>query len=314
MRPRPVLVLLLVLLLGLTACAGSDDASGSSEESGSSAGGDSAAEGGAGVPPDALAGEADPAPDAADGAATPLTPVGTVGRELVRTAQLVVRVDDVRASAAAAQTAARAAGGFVAGENLTTDVEGAEPRATLVLRIPAEGLDRVLSEVDGLGDVERRDVTTEDVTEQVVDLDARLATQEASVARVRALLEQAGDVGQVVLVEGELTARQAELESLQARRRALADLTALATLTVQLVGEDAVVEADDEAGPDLPGPLEALDGGVDALLAVARLGLAVVAALLPFAVVAALVALPVLAVRRRRAPSTGRGAEDPTPG
>ena len=55
-----------------------------------------------------------------------------------------------------------------------------------------------LDELAKLGTEESRAVQTEDVTEQLVDLDARLATQRASVDRVRALLARASTIGEVV--------------------------------------------------------------------------------------------------------------------
>ena len=73
-----------------------------------------------------------------------------------------------------------------------------------------------------------------DVTETLVDLAARIATQQASLARVRELLARATTIGEIVSLENELTNRQAELDSLMQRREKLSGLVALATITVVL--------------------------------------------------------------------------------
>ena len=85
------------------------------------------------------------------------------------------------------------------------------------------------------------DQSADDVTGQVIDVAARISAQRASVARIRALLAKATTLGQVVQVEGELTTRQAALESLEGQAAALADQTSLATATVTIVGPKAVV-------------------------------------------------------------------------
>jgi len=151
-----------------------------------------------------------------------------IGRDVVRTAQLTLRVPDPTAAARGVRTAVAAAGGVVAEEQ----VDGTG--AWLVVRVPAAGLDRVVDDLAATGVVLGRSGRAEDATEQVVDLDSRVATQQASVTRVRALLAQATSIGDVVAVESELARREADLDSLQRRLATLRDRAALSTLTVEL--------------------------------------------------------------------------------
>ena len=74
-----------------------------------------------------------------------------------------------------------------------------------------------------------------DVTAQVVDVESRIETQRKSLQQVRALLTRAGTLSQVLLVERELTRREADLESLESQRKVLADQTTLATIDLTLV-------------------------------------------------------------------------------
>lgn len=276
MRTTTALGLALSAAVLLGACGGSDELSRTSAAS------DRAVAGGGGTAQ---------APAALANART-----APVERSVVRTAELGVQVRDVREGAARARTAVEATGGEVAGE----DASGAGA-TTLRLKVPEARFDAFLDELARLGDQQYRRVSSEDVTEQVVDLDSRISTQTTSVARVRALLAKATSIGEVVQVEGELAKREAELESLQARLRSLADRAALSTVTLQL-SQDRV-----DAGAGPAGFLDGLGGGWDALVASARVAAVVVGAALPFLPVPLAVWF-VLRLRTRR-----RAAEPATP-
>ncbi len=230
---------------------------------------------------------------------------------LIRTAELTVRVDDVPAQARVAQGYARAAGGSVAGDSRSGS--GDEARADLVLKVQPGRLDGVLDQLGGLGEELQRTSSSEDVTETVADLDSRVATMQASIARVRAILSRATRIGDVVAVEGELSRRVTELESLQARQRALAGRVELATVTVHLV-------AAREAAPpvDRAGFLGGLSDGWTAFTRTVGWLLTVLGAVLPFLIVLlpAAVAVRWAARRPRRLPAAGPGpgpAPDPPP-
>jgi Domain of unknown function (DUF4349) len=205
------------------------------------------------------------------------TSVPVTSRDLVRNATLGLDVDDPAATARKIRTAAAAAGGTVADE--TSSDSGSH----LSLRIPTAKLDTVIDELAALGHVTTRSGSTVDVTEDAVDLDARVASQRASVERVRALLAQAKSIGDVVSIESELTRREADLDSLTNRLTALRGQVALATLTVD-VGHGAAI-----APPPAPGGfLGGLAAGWDGLRALGAGVGAVAGFVLPF--------LPVLAL------------------
>ena len=113
---------------------------------------------------------------------------------------------------------------------------GADAHATLVLKVPPEKMDAMLDQLGRLGREQSRSSSTQDVTQDVADVDARVASMQASIARVRAILSRAERIGDVVSVEGELSRRTTDLESLQARQRALAGQVNYATITLQLDG------------------------------------------------------------------------------
>jgi len=272
---------LVLTALLLTACTGS------SEDSATSSGG----AGSQAVDPMTTADEAVGDEDGGESAPV-LGRADLVGSAVVRTAELAVRVDDVRAAADEAGRLAREGGGGVASERTDGVRDGGSATAELTLRAAPERFDELLGRLAALGEERRRSVSTEEVGDQLVDLESRLTTQRASVARVQALLAEAGSLGEVVQVEAELTRRTADLESLQARVAALRESVQLSTVVLRL---DAGSDPGAAAAPG--GFLDGLAGGWSALLASLTLLATVTGALLPFL---PLLLVVWLVVRRRR--------------
>jgi uncharacterized protein DUF4349 len=215
--------------------------------------------------------------------------LGVDQRSIIYRGSTSVRVKDVNAAAGLATGIAQTAGGFVGGDNRNSSSTGSGT-ATLTLRVPAEKFAATVDSLSKLGTEETREINTEDVTEQTVDLDARIAVQEARVASGRKLLAQAKSLDDLVMLEKEVATRESDLASLQAKKRRLADLTALSTITVTFLGpETPGVQKDD----DPAGFLGGLSAGWDALLASLKVLLTVLGALLPWLIV---IGLPIWAV------------------
>ncbi|RZU73229.1 uncharacterized protein DUF4349 [Micromonospora kangleipakensis] len=227
-------------------------------------------------------------------------------RSIIYTGTMQVQVDDVERAAREAIAAVTAAGGFVGGDQRRS--ESADARAELELRVPAAKFTAVVDELAKLGRQQRREVHTQDVTEETVDLDARITSQRARVESARKLLDRATSTGELVNLENELGRREADLASLEAKKRRLADLTALSTITVTFVGRDASTE---EEQTEI-GFLVGLRGGWEVFLASVTVLLTVLGALLPwlvaFGVPVALLVRVLRRSRRRRTPPAG-----PTP-
>lgn len=295
-RPgRTAAGLLLAAALALTGCGAGGD--------GGSAG-DSAADTASRADPGAKeAGAYDGGGAEGAGGAQASAPPKLTADHIIRTASLTVRVKDVPRALDAARAATEDAGGYVGSETTTRDEDGHE-RTRVVLRVPVERYDRVLATLEGAGRLLDRHAKAEDVTEQVVDVESRIASQRASVARIRALMDRATKLSDVVTLEGELSSRQAELEALLARQASLKDRTALATITLSLT-KTPVTES---AGDDGPGFADALAGGWDAFVTMLRWLAVALGAVLPFAAVAALLALVWLRLVGPRLPRRSAGA------
>src|SRR5919204_1837253 len=76
----------------------------------------------------------------------------------------------------------------------------------------------------------------QDVTQQVADVASRVKSAQATLATFRKLLDRAHSVNDVVTLEDEISTREADLESLQARQKSLSEQTTYATVTLRLEG------------------------------------------------------------------------------
>ncbi|MCU1600394.1 MAG: hypothetical protein JWO22_1103 [Frankiales bacterium] len=196
-----------------------------------------------------------------------------LARSVVRTASIDVHVKDTRSAADRAVAVAVGLGGRVDSDNRTQAGRG---EAHLVLRVPPATVERALTQLAALGTELDRSVADKDVTSDTVDVRSRIATQQASVTRVRALLARAQSIADVTRVESELTSREAALESLQNRQKALAGQVDLASVTVTLTGSTVATPGSHATFAD------GLSGGWTALTGTARVLAVVAGALLPW--------------------------------
>jgi len=169
----------------------------------------------------------------------PVAPLGD--RSVITTGWLSVTVDDPLKSAEEAARIVSQAGGRIDSRNEQPGTDTQKPSASLTLRIPADRFDATLHDLEDLGRVGNLSLNANDVTQQVDDLEARIAVLKASVDRLRALVAQATNVSDLVTLEQALSERQAELDGLTAQRDYLDDQVDFSTLTLELVTEGTIV-------------------------------------------------------------------------
>jgi hypothetical protein len=217
-------------------------------------------------------------------------------RAIVYNGTMTVRVSNVDSAAAQLAGFATGSGGFVSGDQRSSDASGGS--ATLTVRIPVDRFYGTVNAIGKLGQEQTRQISAEDVTAKLVDLTARLKTQQASVDRIRALMTQARSITDVTTLESELSHREADLESLEAQQRDLTNLSTLSTITVTLVRADAPAVAKPKK-PD-SGFLAGLKSGWHAFTGSLRAVLTVLGAVLPFAIAIGVPVWLVWYVLRRR--------------
>jgi Domain of unknown function (DUF4349) len=176
-------------------------------------------------------------------------------RMVIRTAKLSVQVADVDQALEKARQVAQAGGGFVSGSN--TRLEQDRTVADLTLQVRADALDTTLQALRGLGKVDSETSSSQDVTEEYVDLDANLRNLQASESAILRLMDRAQRIEDIISLQRELTNVRGQIERIQGRKTYLERRTDMATVSVSL----HLPPADNASGP----------GGFDAL-AVARRG------------------------------------------
>ena len=222
-------------------------------------------------------------------------------RHVARTASVTLEVPDADAAAMRIRELTASRQGYVTWESVAVREAGSSNAySTIVVSIPSADLDAFLVDVAEVGTLRHRELTADDVTTAVVDVEARIRTLRASIERISALMERAGTVTEIAQVESELSKRQSELESLLAQQKHLSTITERASVQVALVSTPV-----DTTNPFWSGLL----GGWDALGASARALLVAVGALLPFIVVLLVVGGPILwlVLRRRRRTGSASG-------
>lgn len=161
-------------------------------------------------------------------------------RQVVRKATIELVTDDVRAVfLKAGQLLSQAKGEYVEASSLTGT--GKDARASLTLRVDAERLHEVLNGLRELGTVGREESLGEDVTAQVVDIDARLRNERRVEAELLGLLEKRDDapLGDILRLREKINEVRMSIERLVARQQGLQRLVSLARVLVIIRPEDA---------------------------------------------------------------------------
>jgi hypothetical protein len=153
---------------------------------------------------------------------------------IVYTGTLEIEVADLRPAMDQAEHAVAALGGHVAASRLQDSTSS--KRATVTYRIPAERWSEALVALRALGTRLVTETTgSENVTAQVVDIEARLTNLRTTEAALQAIMDRATTITDVLKVQEELTTVRGEIERLTAERDLLAQRAALATLDVSFV-------------------------------------------------------------------------------
>ncbi|HSJ43186.1 MAG TPA: DUF4349 domain-containing protein [Euzebyales bacterium] len=105
---------------------------------------------------------------------------------------------------------------------------------TVTLRVPAPDFDDLLVAVGRVGEVEQRSITSEDVSAEYVDLEARLRHNQAQERFYLSLLDRARDVDDAIAVQQQVEGIQQTIEQIEGRLRFLDDRTSYSRLTVEL--------------------------------------------------------------------------------
>lgn len=234
---------------------------------------------------------------------------------VVTTAAMSVEVKDVAKAVETVRGLASAAGAEVADLKFTAGVDAENPvpldsrggasstqgpaNAQIALRVPAAKLADVQHRVGALGKVTTQSSNQSDVTQQHVDMTARLANLRAEEAQLRSIMSRAGKISDLLEVERELARVRGDIESMQAQVAYLERQAAMSTLTISLSQPGPLVRPSASNW----GFADAFTTGVQAAAEVARTLIMGVVALSPLILLGLAIWGVIWLVRRRRARS-----------
>jgi len=209
-------------------------------------------------------------------------------RVIIYTGNMALVVKDTRAAVNDIAKMAGEQGGYVSASNIYQ--AGDVPRGSVTIRVPADSYQDTLAGLRVLAvRVERENTSTQDVTEEFTDLEARKTNLEFTEAALQELLEERQRVGKtsdILEVYRELTNIRGQIEQIEGRMRYLANQSALSTITIELI-PDVLYQPVSVAGWEPQGVAkEALQALVAALQGLANLTIWLVILVLPLLIIA----------------------------
>ncbi|MFB6205531.1 MAG: DUF4349 domain-containing protein [Haloglomus sp.] len=155
---------------------------------------------------------------------------------IVRTGRVTLRIASFDSARSAVVAIAREHGGYVAGSETNVERVGNRTRTTgrLVLRVRSDQFGEAFRAVKAVGEVRRAESNSRDVSDQLVDIEARLTNLRRQRDRLRQLYAEANDTEAILEVGEKLSSVQERIERLRAKRRALRGKVSYATITVRL--------------------------------------------------------------------------------
>ena len=153
-------------------------------------------------------------------------------RQIISQGSMSVEVPDVSFAAARVRAIAESVGGFV--EQLSSNGVGEFRQSTLTVRVPQAEFFSVFEQIKALGEVQNENAGSNDVTEQFIDLEARLKSAQRKELSLLSLLDRADKISEILIIEQELSRVRSELERLQGQLNLLERRVDLATISVFL--------------------------------------------------------------------------------
>ena len=219
-----------------------------------------------------------------------------IERKIIRNANLTVEVTSPTDSQRKIVSIAESHQGFVvtseSTQRTTEDKTKPEIIVNLVVRVPATQFNQTMEEIRAIGArVIQEKVTGQDVTEEFMDLEARIKNQKALEAQFLEIMKRAGKVEEALDVQRQIAEVRTEIEKLEGRRRFLENQASLSTINVTLQPPTQIVNA---AG-FWYGIKSAFSDGVDVAAAIVLFLIRAVIALLPLLI---FIVLPIALITR----------------
>lgn len=221
-------------------------------------------------------------------------------RKIIYTANLVMQVENYAEAEPRVQEVIRQSGGYILQFNENTSA--AEKSGTFTIKVPASGFQSFIDLLEQIHPTVQKKMQGQDVTEEYVDLSARLKAKLVMESRLVAFMEKAEKTDELVAFSTELGKVQEEIERIKGRMRYLEQNVSYSTVVLRLsekIGSADVITARDR-GPLFGRAADALRGTL-AVLGFLLQGIVVmIAGALPVLLLLALAAIPYHHMRKRR--------------
>jgi hypothetical protein len=209
-------------------------------------------------------------------------------RTVIYNAQLSLEANDIQGTLQKIRALAEGYGGYVASSSRST--YGAQGRADIAIRVPKDKFQAAIQQIETYGKVLDEGTTSEDITQQYIDLRARLNNMQRQEERLREILDMAKTVDEILRVESELERVRGEIDSLQGQINYLEGNVEMSLITVTLT---------QPAPPFTPPGMdwgETLEIAISGLFTVIRGMIIVVVSLIPVVIVS----VPIYYLYKRR--------------
>lgn len=154
-------------------------------------------------------------------------------KKLIKTGNLVLESKQIEKSKAHLDHAIKSLDGYYDNEQFSKS--GYEFRYSLTVRVPAKNFDRMLQAIQGGGDqIVSKNIKTDDVSGEYVDLETRLKSKKAYLQRYEDFLSRAKNMEELLQIQEQIRALIEEIESQEARLTFLDDQVGYSTLDIEL--------------------------------------------------------------------------------
>ncbi len=190
----------------------------------------------------------------------PAPPAESIDKKLIRNGQLEFQTKEVKNTKTEIEKICKGLNAYISSESENN--YGNRLQYNQMIRVPADQFDALIARIEPLAiKIENKNINTEDVTEQFIDVQARLKTKKELEIRYKEILKQAKTVQDIVSIESQIASVRSEIESMEGRLNYLKNQVAFSTLNVtyyETIGTDFGFASKF---------IESLKGGWDNLLA-----------------------------------------------
>lgn len=167
----------------------------------------------------------------------------SVDRKVIETAQMTIEAKDLAVTETKTFELLANRQGKMDSSNVTLDSNGRK-NGVYLLRVPAGQLREYVRELAAIPDivVRQRSLAVKDVTEEYIDISARLENMQRHEIRLREILTKANTIEEILKVEKELAAARGQIESATARIKALSDKIDFSTISLRITEVTVMTE------------------------------------------------------------------------